>query len=132
MTHFHRFIVAASAVGASLAGCRERTGPRIAGRWAAAGIELVAQPPTTELLLVCSEPAHLTPGILLDSGGTIRFSTLVQPLSLTTPYRVDFLGQLVGDTLVATVTTTRGGLVVQTYTMLPNGDAGFDKVFCAL
>jgi len=46
---------------------------------------------------------------------------------------VDFLGRLVGNALMATVTRTvdAGTSVVQSYVMLRDGDAGFDRIFCA-
>jgi|SRR5260370_13309030 hypothetical protein len=134
MAHCHRVIIGALASGTLLASCREVTGPGVEGRWASTGIELVAQQGTTELRLLCAAPARLTHGLVPDSTGTIRFSTSVQPVQLGTPYRVDFLGQLVGDTLFATVTGTGdvGRPIVQTYTMLRGGDPAFDKIFCAL
>ena len=134
MAHFHRGIIGALACGTLVASCREVTGPWVDGRWAATGIELVAQRGTTELRLLCAAPARLTHRLLADSTGTIRFSTLVQPLQVRTPYRVDFLGQLAGNALFATVTLTGdvGRPIVQSYAMLRDGDPGFDKIFCAL
>jgi hypothetical protein len=51
-----------------------------------------------------------------------------------TPYRADFVGHVVADALVAMVTLTDNGSspVVRSYTMLRNGDAGFDRIACAL
>jgi hypothetical protein len=133
MVHCHRVIIGALASGTLLGSCRETTGPGIEGRWAATGLELVAQRGTTELQLLCAAPAGLTHGLVPNSAGTIRFSTSVQPVQLRTPYRVDFLGHLIGDTLFATVTGTGdvGGPIIQTYTMLRDGDPAFDKFFCA-
>jgi hypothetical protein len=134
MAHFHRYVIGVLTLGTLLAGCREGTGPGIEGRWAARGIELITQPGTTELQLICTSPARLTHGILPDSAGTIRFSTLVQPLAVRPPYRVDFLGTFVGNALYATVTRNSDATSpsVQTYVMLPNGDPGFAGVFCAM
>jgi hypothetical protein len=121
------------AVGVLLAACREVTGPGIEGRWAATGIELIAEQSAAELRLVCTEPAHIAQGLVPDSGGAVRFSTQVQPVRLSPSYHVDFLGQLVGDTLAATVTWTIDARtsVSKSYVMLRDGDAGFDKIFCA-
>ena len=134
MAPCHRFVIVALVFGPVLASCREVTSPGIEGRWAATGIELTAQPSSAELRLLCAAPAQLNHGLLPDSAGNITFSTLVQPVELQAPYRVDFVGRLVADALVATVTTTRTGSnpVVHRYTMFRNGDAGFDKIFCAL
>ncbi len=127
------FVACLLGVAPLLSGCGEITHPGIEGRWAASGIELIAQPNAAELQLVCAAPARLAHGLLPDSGGAVRFSTEVQPVQLTTPYRVDFLGRLVGNALMATVTRTvdAGTSVVQSYVMLRDGDAGFDRIFCA-
>ena len=115
---------------ASLAGCGDGTGPGVTGRWAAIGIELIALPQIAELRLACVMPARLTHGLLPDSARTLRFSTTVQPV-WGTPYRVDFLGQLVGDSLYASLTYPGPPPVARTYAMVLNGDAGLDKIFCA-
>jgi hypothetical protein len=132
MTDLYR-LLGPLAIGVLLAACREVTGPGIEGRWAATGIELIAQPSAAELRLVCTEPAQVPQGLVPDSAGTVRFSTQVQPVRLSLPYHVDFLGQLVGDTLAATVTWTIDARtsVSQSYLMLRDGDSGFDKIFCA-
>jgi hypothetical protein len=134
MTSFHRFLPP-FALGVVLAGCDLFTGPGIEGRWAATGIELVAEPGTAELRLACAAPARLTHGLVPDSAGTIRFSTAVQFHIGIAPhlYRVDFLGHLGADTLFATVTRRFGvgAPVVQTHTMLRDGDAGWDRIGCA-
>ncbi len=125
-------IPAVLGAAALLTDCGNATGPVVTGRWAATGIELIALPQTAELRLPCAAPARVTHGLLADSAGTIRFSTPVQPI-WGAPYRVDFLGQLVGRWLFATVTRTFGaGMPAsQTYTMVRDGDAGFDSIFCA-
>ena len=134
MAHFRRLVVSAFAFGAFLTSCTESVGPGIKGRWAASGIELISQPGTTELRLLCFKPAQLPDGLHPDSASTIRFSVMTEPLELAAPYRVDFEGQFVGDALFATVTRTShgGSSSVQTYTMLPNGDPQFDRFACAL
>jgi hypothetical protein len=128
------FVVCLLSVAALLIGCGEITSPGIEGRWAASGIELIALPSAAELHLLCAAPAHLAHGLLPDSAGVIRFSTQVQPLQLAASYRVDFLGRLAGNTLTATVTRTvdAGTPVTQTYVMLRDGDAGLNRIFCAL
>ncbi len=133
MANFHR-VLCPLAVGVLLAGCREATSPGIEGRWAAYGIELIAQPSAAELRLICTEPARVTPGLVPDSTGTVRFSTQVQPVQLSLPYRVDFVGRLVGGVLAATVTRNIGAgtPVSQGYVMLRDGDSGLDKIYCAL
>ena len=125
-------LIGVLASGAFLSSCREGTGPGLEGRWAAIGIELTVQAGTTELRLACAAPARLTQGLLPDSTGTIRFSTPIQPV-WGASYRVGFLGRLVGDGLFATVTRTfdAGTPVVQTYTMLRDGDPEFDRIVCA-
>jgi hypothetical protein len=134
MTSFRR-LVTAVASGVVLAACGEFTGPGIEGRWAAIGIELIAEPGTAELRLPCAIPARLRQGLLPDSAGTIRFSTLVQVhIGLASyPYRIDFLGHLVGDSLFTTVTRRSevGAPLVQTYIMLRDGNAGWDRIGCA-
>ena len=119
---------------AILAGCGDFTSPGIDGRWASTGIELVGEPRTATLRLACATPARLTHGLLPDSAGSIRFSTPMQFQLGIAPlvYQVDFLGHLAADTLVATVTRRldSGASVVQTYTMLRNGDAGWDRIGC--
>jgi len=128
---FHRSLIPLIlGAAASLAGCRDGTGPGVIGRWAATGIELIALPQTAELRLACAMPARLTHGLLPDSARTVRFSTTVQPV-WGMPYRVDFLGQLVGDSLYATLTYPGPPPVARTYTMVPDGDAELDKIFCA-
>ncbi len=126
-------LIGALAFGPFLAGCAEVTGPRIEGRWAAPAIELLAQPASTELRLACAAPARLTYGVQPDSTGTVRFSTPVQPL-WGPPYRADFVGQLLGEWLFATVTRTfaAGTPVVQRYSLRRDGDPEFDRIFCAL
>src|SRR6266550_4152911 len=124
-------IISLGAAGALLAACRDGTGPGVTGRWATTGIELVAFPQAAELRLACARPARLTHGLLPDSARTIRFSTAVQPV-WGTPYRVDFLGQFLGDSLYATLTYSGPPPVARVYTMATDGDAGLDKVFCAL
>src|SRR5881296_676603 len=118
---------------AFVAGCGEATGPGITGRWAAPGIELTALPSSAEFRLACAAPARLSQRLVSDSAGAIRFSTRIQPV-WGASYRVDFVGQIAGRWLFATVTRTfdAGAPVVQEYTLLQDGDAGFDKVFCAL
>ena len=131
----HRLLFALAS-GVWLASCGELTGPGITGRWAAPGIELIAQASTAELRLVCATPARVTHGLVPDSLGIIRFSTPVKVLTASYPasYRVDFVGHVVRDTLAATVTRVfpAGPSAVQTYTMLADGDANFGGIFCAL
>ncbi len=119
-------------VAALLTGCGEVTAPGVTGRWAATGIELVAQPQTAELSLPCIAPARVSHGLLPDSAGFIRFSTAVQPV-WGAAYRVDFLGQLAGRWLFATVTRTvgEGPPVSESYALVRDGDSGLDKIFCA-
>lgn len=127
-----RYLLAALGSGALLVGCDEFTAPGIEGRWAAPGIEVTAHPRSAELRFRCTAAARLTRGLLPDSGGRIRFSVLVQPLCGGRE-RLDFAGRLVADTLFATVTRTFGAAtpVIQTYTMLPQGDADFVRCGCA-
>ncbi len=134
MAHCHRFLIGALVFGPVLTSCGQVTSPGIEGRWAATGIELTLQPNSAQLRLVCMVPAQLDHGLLPDSAGNITFSTLAQPMELQTPYRADFVGHIVADALVATVTLTRNGSspVVHSYTMLRNGDSGLDKIYCAL
>jgi len=134
MAHSHRFLIGVLLFGPVFASCGQVTSPGIEGRWAAPGIELTLQPNSGQLRLVCTMPAQLDHGLLPDSVGNIIFSTLVQPMELHAPYRADFVGHLVADALVATVTLTRNGSspVVHSYTMLRNGDSGLDKIYCAL
>ena len=128
---FHRGLVPLIlGATASLAACRDGTGPGVTGRWAATGIELVALPQTAELRLACASPARLTHGLLPDSARTVRFSITVQPV-WGTAYRVDFLGQLVGDSLYASLTYPGPPPIARTYNMVLDGDAGLDKIFCA-
>jgi len=115
---------------ASLTSCRDGTGPALTGRWAATGIELIALPQTGELRLACAIPAPITHGLLPDSAGLIRFSTTVQPV-WGTPYHIDFQGQLVEDSLYATLTYPGPPPVARTYSLVRDGDAGLDKIFCA-
>jgi hypothetical protein len=114
-----------------LAGCKEGTGPRVTGRWAATGIELTLSPSSAEFRLACAAPAQLSPGLGTDSAGAIRFSTPIQPL-WGGPFHVDFVGRIDGLWLFATMTRTFsvGAPVVQQYALLRGGDAGFDRVFC--
>ena len=130
----HRFLIGALLFGPVLASCGQVTSPGIEGLWAATGIELTLQPNSAQLRLVCTVPAQLTHGLLPDSAGNITFSTLVQPMELQAPYRADFVGHLGADALVATVTLTRNGSspIVHSYTMRRNGNAGLDKIYCAL
>ncbi len=114
MAHCHRFLIGALVFGPVLTSCGQVTSPGIEG--------------------LCMVPAQLDHGLLPDSVGNITFSTLAQPMELQTPYRADFVGHIVADALVATVTLTRNGSspVVHSYTMLRNGDSGLDKIYCAL
>jgi hypothetical protein len=134
MARRYSFPIGALVFAPVLASCGQVTGPGIEGRWAATGIEFTLQPNSGQLRLVCTEPARLDHGLLPDSAGKVTFSTLVQPMALQTPYHADFVGHLVADALVATVTLTRNGgsPVVHSYTMLRNGDSGLDKIYCAL
>ncbi len=131
MADFYR-ILTPLGLGALL-GCGEVTSAGIQGRWATTGIELIVQPSAAELRLICVEPARVPVGLVPDSAGTVRFSTQVQPVELSAPYRVDFLGRLTGNVLLATVTRTVGAgpPVSQTYIMLRNGDSGLDNIACA-
>ena len=121
------------AVGAlaAFAGCTEATGPEVPGRWAALGIQLSASDSTVELQIACAVPAHVGHGFFTDSASAIRFSTPIQPV-WGTPFQVAFVGQRAGRWLFATVTRTfsLGPPVVETYSMLRDGDAGFDKIAC--
>jgi len=134
MPRVHRLLFALAS-GVWLASCGELTGPGITGRWAAPGIELIAQASAAELRLVCATPGRVTHGLVPDSLGIIRFSTPVKVLTALYPasYRVDFAGHVVRDTLAATVTRVfpAGPSAVQTYTMLADGDANFGGIFCA-
>jgi len=126
-----RVLAPVAGAAALFLGCGDATGPGVSGRWAATGIELVALAHTAELRLACATPARLTHGLLPDSARTIRFSTMVQPV-WGTPYRIDFLGRFVGDVLLATLTYPGPSPIARTYTMQPDGDAGLDKIFCAV
>ena len=133
MTCLRRLLTAA-VLTAILGGCGDFTGPGISGRWASPGIELVGEPRAATLRLACATAARLTHGLLPDSAGSIRFSTAMEFQLGLAPivYHVDFLGHLAADTLVATVTRRldSGTSVVQTYTMLRNADAGWDRIGC--
>lgn len=132
MTYARGFLTLLAA-SSLLAACHDFMGPGIEGRWAAPGIELMAQARDAELQFICTAPAHVGHGLLPDSAGTFRFSTQVVGYQLATPIQVDFAGRLVGDTLIATVTRGAGGNApeVQTYAMLRNGDSGIEKIACA-
>src|SRR2546428_262200 len=125
-----RVLAPVAGAAALFLGCGDATGPGVTGRWAATGIELVALPQTAELRLACASPARLTHGLLPDSARTVRFSITVQPV-WGTAYRVDFLGQLVGDSLYASLTYPGPPPIARTYNMVLDGDAGLDKIFCA-
>ena len=133
MPHARRLptLLAASAL---LAACHDFIGPGIEGRWAAPGIQLIGQASDAELQFYCTTPAHVGHGLLPDAAGVFRFSTQVVGYQLATPIRVNFVGQLVRDTLIATVTRAGDGNApdVLTYVMLRNGDSGIDKVACLL
>jgi hypothetical protein len=133
MPPFLRFL-GAVASGVVLAGCSEVAGPGVTGRWAAPGIELIAEASTAELHLACATAAPVTHGLVPDSLRTIRFSTLVTVFTASYPpsYRVDFVGHLAGDTLAAMVArvVAAGPPAVQAYTMLAGGDAHLGGIFC--
>jgi len=133
MTYARGFLTLLAA-SSLLAACHDFIGTGIEGRWAAPGIELMAQASDAELQFICTAPAHVGHGLLPDSAGIFRFSTQVVGYQLATPIRVDFVGRLVSDTLIATVTRGVGGNApdVRTYAMLRNGDSGIDKIACAL
>jgi hypothetical protein len=114
-----------------LANCTEVTAPNIQGRWAAAGIQLAAEPLTIVLQLPCDTKGQVPRTFLSDSPDMVRFSTrVIGPHG--TAYAVDFLGQFRGDTLAVTLTSTFlvGEPLVQTYAMVPNGDPAFGSFIC--
>ena len=116
---------------ALFAGCSEPAGPHIQGRWAATGIELTAQPLTIALQLPCATKGQVPRTFVTDSRGIVGFTTPVTaPQGVA--YTVGFQGQLHGDTLSATVTSTFavGKPLVQTFTMLPDGDPQFGSFYC--
>ena len=133
MTHA-RLLPILLAASSLLAACHDFIGPGIEGRWAAPGIQLIAQAGDAELQFYCTSPAHVGHGLLPDAAGAFRFSTQVVGHQLgATPIRVDFVGRLVRDTVIATVTRARDGNApdVLTYVMLRDGDSGIEKVACA-
>lgn len=122
----HVWLIAGVAVAA---GCADTTGPGITGRWAAPGIELQASAGTVELHLPCVR-AFRVRSITPFTGERIEFSGHVVELQ----YRFDFTfeGQLVGDTLSATLTlrVPDHDPFVSTYQMTPEGDSGLDRQIC--
>ena len=125
------FLPVALLAVAAIASCTGATGPAVPGRWAALGIQVTASDSTVELQIACAVPAHLGHGFFTDSAGAIRFATPIQPV-WGSPFQVTFVGQRTGRWLFATVTRTfsLGAPVVDTYAMLMDGDAGFDKIAC--
>ena len=123
------FVLLSSAV--LFADCSEATGPKIQGRWAATGIELTTQPVTVVLQLPCATKGQVPRIFVTDSRGLVSFTTPVTaPYGVA--YTVGFQGQFRGDTLTATVTSTFlvGKPLVQTFTMLPDGDPQFGSFIC--
>ena len=125
-----RFLSGALASATLLGACAEATSPSVHGRWAAKGIELIAQPFSAEVRLPCATMARVARALLPDSAGTIRFSAPVT--GRWTSYTVDFVGQFMGDTLAGTLTSTfaEGTPLVQFYTMVPDADPQFGSFFC--
>ncbi len=125
-----QFLFAVLGCAALLGACGEATGPGVQGRWAASGIELIAERFATEVRLPCATTARVPRALVPDSSGIIRFSTAAT--SQWTSYTLDFVGQFRGDTLAATLTSTFavGTPLVRTYTMLPDADPQFGSFYC--
>src|SRR6267143_4690428 len=125
-----RLLSAVLCCGALLAGCGEPVGPVVQGRWAATGLELIARPFAAELRLPCATAGQVRHSLVGDSAGVIRFSTPVT--GYWSSYTVDFVGQIRGDSLTATLTSifSVGAPSVRTYTMHRDADPRFDSFYC--
>ncbi len=110
--------------------CNDSLGPVIRGRWATTGIELIANATTRELHVACNRPAPVPRTARLDREGKMQFSgTLGNSI---TSYHFTFSGQVRGDTLAATMTTSTpgGASYTRDYLMTADGDPGFAGLLC--
>lgn len=116
------------AVFAFATACSDSLGPGVTGRWAATGIELLATNGVVELRLPCASPFH-APRFIRFTGEPIEFSGRV---GSQWSYDFTFRGQLVRDTLVATLllpVPNRDPTTIN-YRMTPDGDSGLDRQVC--
>ncbi|MDP3909221.1 MAG: hypothetical protein Q8Q14_02425 [Gemmatimonadales bacterium] len=113
-----------------LAGCNDSLGPRLQGRWAATGIELIASGEARELRIACNRPARLPWMTRLDEEGRLHFSGSFG--NSITSYLFTFSGQVRGDTLAATLTshTPDGPTFTHDYLMTADGDPEFERLLC--
>ncbi len=125
-----RRLVWGSLAFAALA-CSDSVGPSTTGRWASPGVELLMTPMIGRFTVACNRPVAISPNVRFDETGTIRFTGNLINSSGSYPFA--FVGQLVGDTLVATLSVTQGsaGVLTNTVAMTRDGDAAFDRLNCA-
>jgi len=127
MTRFQVSLIVA-AYGA--VACGNATGPTLQGQWAARGIELTAQPASTELRLPCGSFARIARPLVLGEGNTIRFSA--RGVSLGNSFTVNFVGHVQNGGIDATVTVKwpNSAPSVGTHILLPGADPQFQSYFC--
>jgi hypothetical protein len=111
--------------------CSDSFAPTLNGRWASPGVELRMTPLVGEFVVACSRPVRLSPNVRFDESGSIRFSGTLTNSSGSRPFA--FAGELVGDTLVATMSVTQGSSGVVTYSiaMMRDRDPLWELLNCA-
>ena len=111
--------------------CSDSVGPSRTDRWASIGTELRLTPPRGWLAVACNRVVAISPAVRFDETGTIRFSGNLINSSGSHPFA--FVGQLAGDTLVATmsITESSSGVVTYTVAMLRDGDPRWALLNCA-
>ena len=124
-----RHLVSCSLVLAAVA-CSDSFGPSIYGRWASPGAELWITPTIRRYTVACNRPVSLPLNVRFDETGTIRFTGNLTNSSGSYPFA--FVGQLIGDTLVATMSVTYGssGSWTGSVAMARDGDAAFGRLAC--
>ena len=110
--------------------CSDSVGPTPTGRWASPGVELLMSRVIRRFTIACNRPVAISPEVRFDETGTIRLTGNLINSSGSYPFA--FVGQLAGDTLVASISVTQGsGVVTNTAVMTHDGDAAFDRLNCA-
>ena len=119
-----------SSLAIAVLACSDTLGPTTTGRWASLGIELRMIPLARRFTVGCDASVAISPSVRFDDTGTIRFSGNLTNSSGSYPFA--FVGQLAGDTLVASLSVTWGsaGTVTNTRAMIRDGDPEWYLLDC--
>jgi hypothetical protein len=111
--------------------CSNSVGPTTSARWASPGYELRLTPMFGSFVVACSRTEAIPPTVRFDETGTIRFSGKLTNSSGSRPFA--FVGQLLGDTLMASMSVTQSssGVVTYVWPMIRDGDPEWALLNCA-